>query len=433
MNIKINKKILSLLLASNILLMPSGFAEGEIITQGDKIVSSDVINMRIDSNITSCKVDEVYKNDPVDRILSFDNGWDLVRYNNKLGFVYSSYFRDISDKNIYSGQSFSECRKMLLTNSPVCLSLGPSFNDKNTNIYVDQNKMVETLLVSNDGWYLVNYEGNLGFVYSDYLNNMVDQDTFVKYVVVPTQNEVNIRKKPSTNSDKYNILYQGDSFDYLGNYNNDWYMIDYYGITAYVSTKYAKVVTMEYKPVDFMKVVYIKNGTELYAYSDNNAPLTGYLSQYETGEVLSEEGDYYLVRTLEQTGYVKKNATSDLNNLFVVVDISEQKLMLYNNNKLILKTNVATGKDSTPTPVGKYKLLEKDQSAILNQNENFYVDYWMRVTGNIGIHDASWANGNFGGNIYHKKGSNGCIRTHLIPVEKIYEYVKVGTPVIIHE
>lgn len=56
--------------------------------------------------------------------------------------------------------------------------------------------------------------------------------------------------------------------------------------------------------------------------------------------------------------------------------------------------------------------------------------YFMPFAYNVGIHDASWRNGKFGGNIYKTSGSHGCINTPEEVVTKMYEMVKVDTPVI---
>ena len=58
-----------------------------------------------------------------------------------------------------------------------------------------------------------------------------------------------------------------------------------------------------------------------------------------------------------------------------------------------------------------------------------FVNYWMPVKGNIGIHDANWRR-EFGGEIYKKDGSHGCINTPYKNMKVIYENVEVGVPVV---
>ena len=53
------------------------------------------------------------------------------------------------------------------------------------------------------------------------------------------------------------------------------------------------------------------------------------------------------------------------------------------------------------------------------------VKYWMPVKGGIGIHDASWRK-EFGGEIYKKSGSHGCINTPTDVMSTLYDMVEGG-------
>ena len=61
-----------------------------------------------------------------------------------------------------------------------------------------------------------------------------------------------------------------------------------------------------------------------------------------------------------------------------------------------------------------------------------HVDYWIAFIGGLyGIHDAQWRS-EFGGTIYKKDGSHGCVNMPLNNMKKLYEKVKVGTAVNIY-
>ncbi len=121
------------------------------------------------------------------------------------------------------------------------------------------------------------------------------------------------------------------------------------------------------------------------------------------------------------------------NNARIDVFISEQKLYYYENNKLILTSDVVTGiKNGTPT--GHYKVLSKKADVWL-QGSDFldHVDYWIAFIGRLyGIHDASWRD-KFGGNIYIKDGSHGCVNMPTDNMEKLYKRVEIGTAVNIYD
>lgn len=123
---------------------------------------------------------------------------------------------------------------------------------------------------------------------------------------------------------------------------------------------------------------------------------------------------------------------SNVTSSYIKISIKDQKLYYYENDKLIISTDVTTGKPKTPTPTGNYKVTGKARNTILKGDDySSFVSYWIAFIGrSYGIHDASWRS-TFGGNLYLTEGSHGCINTPTPAVKKLYEYVKVGTPVYI--
>ena len=122
----------------------------------------------------------------------------------------------------------------------------------------------------------------------------------------------------------------------------------------------------------------------------------------------------------------------DIKSSYIKISIEEQKLYYYENDKLIISTDVTTGKPKTPTPKGDFKVTGKARNTILKgEDYESFVSYWIAFIGRAyGIHDASWRS-TFGSNLYLTEGSHGCINTPTEAVKKLYEYVKVGTPVYI--
>ena len=56
----------------------------------------------------------------------------------------------------------------------------------------------------------------------------------------------------------------------------------------------------------------------------------------------------------------------------------------------------------------------------------------MLFNGNVGIHDADRWRSEYGGDIYKKHGSHGCVNTPRAACEKIYNIVSKGTPVVVY-
>ncbi len=125
----------------------------------------------------------------------------------------------------------------------------------------------------------------------------------------------------------------------------------------------------------------------------------------------------------------------DIGDSYVEIDLTAQHLYLYVEGELITESdfvsgNVAKGYD---TPEGVYGLTYKTLNATLRgPGYATPVTYWMPFNGNVGMHDATWR-GSFGGSIYLRNGSHGCINLPKEQAEKIYEQIYKGFPVICYK
>lgn len=125
----------------------------------------------------------------------------------------------------------------------------------------------------------------------------------------------------------------------------------------------------------------------------------------------------------------------DIGDSYVEIDLTAQHLYLYVEGELVTESdfvsgNVAKGYD---TPEGVYGVTYKTLNATLRgQGYATPVTYWMPFNGNVGMHDATWR-GSFGGSIYLRNGSHGCINLPKEQAEKIYEQIYKGFPVICYK
>lgn len=120
----------------------------------------------------------------------------------------------------------------------------------------------------------------------------------------------------------------------------------------------------------------------------------------------------------------------------IVIDLSEQKLFLYENNEVIDEFLVSTGKRGMETPTGEFKVYEKRDRA-WSRMAGLWMPYWMLIETRrgIGIHELpEWPNG-------YKEGvdhlgtavSHGCIRLGVGAAQLVYEWVETGTKVAIQQ
>lgn len=120
----------------------------------------------------------------------------------------------------------------------------------------------------------------------------------------------------------------------------------------------------------------------------------------------------------------------------VLVNISEQKVWAFENEEVVMESSAVTGlKDRHDTQLGMYSVVLKQQNHTMRGSYGrARVDYWIRFNNPYaqGLHDASWRN-EFGGEIYVTNGSHGCVNLPLDFAAQLYDFVEVGTPVIVQD
>lgn len=107
----------------------------------------------------------------------------------------------------------------------------------------------------------------------------------------------------------------------------------------------------------------------------------------------------------------------------MLIDVHRCKMLVFQGSEVIKTYNVAVGTESTPSPIGNWRVAFKAK----NWGSGFGARFMgLDVTwGKYGIHGTNkpWSIGS--------KASHGCIRMQDHDVIELYSIVKVGTPVII--
>ncbi len=121
------------------------------------------------------------------------------------------------------------------------------------------------------------------------------------------------------------------------------------------------------------------------------------------------------------------------------IDLSERKLYLYSEGKLVKTYSVAVGRPSYPTPKGHWKIITKEVNPTWNPPDSPWAagavaigpgpddplgTRWMGLSApGVGIHGTNepWSIGSY--------ASHGCIRMHIPDAEDLFDRVFIGTPV----
>lgn len=131
----------------------------------------------------------------------------------------------------------------------------------------------------------------------------------------------------------------------------------------------------------------------------------------------------------------QSHGANDYGNTYVEINLTAQHMFFYKDGKKLVEADFVSGNQSKgyDTPVGAYPLTYKERNATL-KGEGYAspVSYWMPFNGNVGMHDAGWRN-SFGGTIYKKGGSHGCVNMPPSAAKIVYENISQGMPVLVYQ
>ncbi len=255
---------------------------------------------------------------------------------------------------------------------------------------------------------------------------------------------INSKKTPETNNilngyvkTKINYIFGSENEILDGNIINEWLSVDEnldVAINEIAVMRYVKGLSRKYDTVGIArnfktslgKVIEVKGG--LYGWKINrDDEVNALLENIKHGNVLEKE-PIYSQRSLPR-------GEDEIGNTYIEINITRQHLWFYKHGKLVTQGAVVTGNPNKgySTVTGTYMLNYKQKGATLvGPDYEAGVTYWMPFYGNIGIHDASWRY-SFGGNIYKRNGTHGCVNVSLYLAEKIFDNIEDGTPIICYE
>ncbi len=160
---------------------------------------------------------------------------------------------------------------------------------------------------------------------------------------------------------------------------------------------------------------------------DNATEKTAIVAELMAGEPVTRDLNYSMTASSHE-GH-------DYGNSYVEINLTAQHLFLYVDGQLVLESDFVSGdlSEGNGSPTGAFGLTYKDKDAVLRGRDyTTPVTYWMPFAGNVGMHDATWRD-EFGGSIYKRDGSHGCINLPKSKAKIIFEHVKKGFPVLCYE
>lgn len=113
---------------------------------------------------------------------------------------------------------------------------------------------------------------------------------------------------------------------------------------------------------------------------------------------------------------------------WIQIDLTEQKLMAWEGNKVVYAVSVSTGTENHATPPGTFAVQTKYEVTRMQGDDYDVPDvpFTMYYYGGYAIHGAYWHN-NFGTPMSH-----GCTNVAVNHAEWLFNWAEVGTPIVVH-
>ncbi len=233
-----NKKIA---LATLIIPMAVSSVEAAGITG---IVTTSSLNIRSGAGSNYAVLFSVKKNEKV-TINQTTNGWYKIKTSSgKEGWGSSNYISKSSPNDSSNGSNASGVKKRVSTNS---LNMRSGAGTSYRSIATLKKGTVLDVVSQSSGWTKVKYEGRLGYVSSEYLQDITPESTTQGLKEVTTSS-LNVRSGANTSYSVIGKLKKGEKVKVISQ-NNEWAKIEYKGKIAYTSSRYLKNASSSSNPV----------------------------------------------------------------------------------------------------------------------------------------------------------------------------------------
>jgi uncharacterized protein YgiM (DUF1202 family) len=215
--------------------------EDTVISTG--IVNADVLNVRSGASTSNSIIGLLNENATV-QIISTNNGWHKIKYNNTIGFISAEYINTSSD-NSNSGNGNSSTEDTVISTGIVnadVLNVRSGASTSNSIIgLLNENSTVQ-IISTNNGWYKIKFNNTTGFVSAEYINtssgnsNSSTEDTVISTGIV-NADVLNVRSSGNISANIIGALYKDSKVEILST-SNGWHKIKFNGGTGFVSAEF---------------------------------------------------------------------------------------------------------------------------------------------------------------------------------------------------
>ncbi|MRN23375.1 SH3 domain-containing protein, partial [Romboutsia ilealis] len=229
----VSSKYVSISESSETVSRSSSYDQKEVNTNG--------LNMRSGAGTSYRVITTLNKGTKVD-VISESNGWSKIKYDGRLGYVYSTYLDNIKP-------SYTNTTTKIVNTDSLNVRSGPSTS--NTIVGKLSKGTKVSVISESNGWSKILYNNKECYVSSRYLNsgssssdnsNNNSSNNTVKETKEVNTDSLNVRSGPSTSHSKIGTLSKGTKVSVISE-SNGWSKILYNNKEAYVSSQYLSKIS----------------------------------------------------------------------------------------------------------------------------------------------------------------------------------------------
>lgn len=156
----------------DITIIPTETEIPPVIKEEIVFATTDV-NIRSSNTTESLKIGKLKIYETAYKILSCDNNWDLVRYDEGIGYVCRDYL-EYSGEFVESEYTHTEYNDIVLTTTELNFRTSPTTDAEIIQTFNENTELQVVAKVDND-WLLVKNNGTFGYVHSNYTISLLNK------------------------------------------------------------------------------------------------------------------------------------------------------------------------------------------------------------------------------------------------------------------
>ncbi|MGL5311636.1 MAG: SH3 domain-containing protein [Peptostreptococcaceae bacterium] len=379
-------------------------------------VTGSSLNVRSGPDTTYSKLGSISKNTKVE-VVEQSGIWYKVIFKNGYGWCSGDYLKDVSsnqgtnsnqssNSNTSDNQSNSSTigvlKTLQVTGSSLNVRSGPGTNYSRLG-NISKNTKVEAIEQSGI-WYKIKYKNGYGWCSGDYLKE--------------------VSSNQGTNSNQGSSSNQGSNSNTSNNQS---------GSSTVISTLYVTGSSLNIRSgpgTSYSRLGSLSKNTKVEAVEKSGI---WYKIKYNNGYGWCS-GDYLSTKTSSDS----QGPTNVGSGYQIVIDTKSNNLWYYKDKSLVKQFRVATGKSSTQTPKGKFKVVNKIKNRPyykLNipggDPRNPLGDRWLGLQVGSTYGTTYGIHGTNNESSIGKNVSGGCVRMYNAEVRWLFDQVPTGTIVTI--